>query len=135
MNEIKNKLGDSVTTRISDTMAYCTYPCENGGVFYVVFWDAPQLYDYYPIEFVSFSVKPLTLDNFDSIKVGESTLEDVTEIDPAVEVTYIDYGEEKFTTHLTKDGIVKNNYATISDKVVVDSVEVIYQDLVALLNN
>ncbi len=130
MDEVRARLGDKAPVYVSDEFAICEYKCDNGGSLYVAFWDVAEECDYYSIEFVAFTMKKLCFDDFDSIQLHTSTLRDVGEIDPATATTYIDYGEEKYTTHLTKDGIVKINYIDADGNLVADSIEILHQDLV-----
>ncbi len=135
MNEIKRRLGDKEPVYVSDEYALCEYKCVNGGSLYVAFWNEPEEYNYYPIEFVAFTMKELCFDDFDIVQLHSSTLQDVEAVDPATSVTYIDYGEEKYTTHLTKDGIIKINYVETEGETVADSIEILHQNPVKCFYN
>lgn len=133
MEEIRKKLGTKEDIYITDELAYCQYDCNNGGCLYVVFWDKPEDYDYYPIELVCFSMKELCFNDFDSVQQHMSTLQDIEGIDPATSITYIDYGEEKYSTHLTRDGLVKISYVDANGTIVVDSIDVTHQNLASFI--
>ena len=130
MDELRKKVGINDSIYISDELAYSEYKCDNGGSLYVVFCDMPEEYDYFPIELVAFTMKDLCFDDFDRVQIGTTTIDDVEAIDPAVKVTYINYGEEKYTTHFTKDGIVKFNYTDGDEGTIVNSIEVLHQSVV-----
>lgn len=131
MEKVREKLGSGIVRRVSKTDAYSVYNCENGGKLYVFFDDTTL--DYERIICSMFSMGNLTKDNFNEISVNKSKLTDVEQVDPATQITYIDYGDEKFSTHFTSDGILKIHYKNLDNQLIVSSIDLYNKDLVNLI--
>ena len=127
MDKIRKILGNGITRHISETISYSVYNCINGGKLFIFYDDKTADYDM--ILDVYFFMKKLRYDTFNSIKPGVSTLDDIKKIDPASNITYINYTDEKYTTHFTEDGIIKINYNIIYGKEIVKSINLEYDDL------
>lgn len=128
MGKIREILGNGTTHRISETNVCSKYNCTNGGKLFVIYDDKTADYDI--ISNVFFSMKKLKYSNFNNIQAGISTLDDIKEIDPASDITYINYSNEKYTTHLTENGIVKINYDIVDGKEIVESISIKNNDLI-----
>lgn len=126
MKNIRLILGEGQERRISEKSAYSVYNCENGGKLYILFDD--KTLDYEAIDCAVFSLKNLSRKDFDKLQVNKSDFADVKKLDPAAEINFIDYGNEKFSSHFTRDGVITINYEEADDSLTVKSVDINYED-------
>jgi len=114
---------------INTEEAYNVYITERGRFY--VFYDIYSSISYQAV-FCCYSEKILLFSDFDGIRIGVSTIEDIRKIDETKE--YIDNGlfrpqkvvngetvlYEDYSIHMTKEGIISIGYKNIDGKLLVD---------------
>lgn len=110
-----NEVHKQFPIEIIRTSGYSVYKVDEGGYFYV-FWVKPLSTDSNEINneplvyFTTFLSKTLEDNMFDSLKIGESTAQDVYLIDPSFELSFLNSNSIYSYSFLNTDFIMQINY-------------------------